>query len=436
MLANIFINFLAQGYLFLISFFTLPAILHYLGKEQFGFLALAAALLNYATTFDFGFGAALTQRVAYLHSQNRRQQLKTTIQTGFLTYTLLAAAIIISLDLFAQPILHLFNLSPQLFGQAQKIMPLIALNIGLYFPTIFAASIFQAENHFWRYNLRTFIVGTANTLGVFFLASRHFPLIAIFQLQTAALLLTLALDFWLLRSYLAYPHFSRRHFLQLGRFALFKFLSNTAGQISTQFPKFFLASLVNVASVSYFTVPFSLIQKLGVILSQIYIVFFPKIAHLNGRQQSAKIRRLFQRGQLLVAIITIPAIALGFWLGPLFLNWWLKDPQFVRQILPVFNILLVYFLVHAFTAIPVAILEGINQPQLPALLAWINAAITIGGGYFLIKRLAAPGAALTLLGYTLVTGPSVILLAWRSLKIPKPAPKPPLDLSSSQPLPQ
>ncbi len=415
MLTNIFINFFAQGYLFLISFFTLPAILRYLGKEQFGFLALAAALLNYTTTFDFGFGAALTQRVARLRSQNRQEQLKITIQTGFLTYTLLAAAIIIFLDLFAQPILHLFNLSPQLFGQAQKIMPLIALNIGLYFPTIFAASIFQAENHFWRYNLRTFIIGTANTLGIFFLASHHFPLITIFQLQTIALLITLAFDFWLLRSYLAYPHFSRRHFLQLGRFAIFKFLSNTAGQINNQFPKFFLASFVNVASVSYFSVPFSLVQKLEVLLSQVYIVIFPQISHLHGKRHYRSIGKLFLKGEFITALLMSLATFIGFIWGPWLLNWWLKDPPFVAQIIPVFNILLVTYLVRSLTAIPVAVLEGLGNTKTPALLAWLNTAIVLSVGPFLIKALQVQGAAILILVYTLVSAPPVIILAIRQI---------------------
>ena len=415
MLRNISINIVSQGYLFLLSFLTLPVILHAIGKEQFGFLALAAALLNYATAFDFGFGAALTQKVAQIHSQANEIELSKFIQTGLLLYFFFAAAATIALNIFGMPLLHLLRLSPTLQPIAQDILPIISLNIGLYFLTIYTTAIFQGFEQFARYNIRTFIVGTANTVGTALLVQNHYPLAAVFRLQTIALLATLAINFWLLRSYISFPHFSKIHFFNLGKFAFFKFLSNSAGQINNQFPKFFLASFVSVASVSYFTIPFSLIQKLSVLLSQAYIVIFPKTANLQGKNQHQYIRQLFFKGQFVVAAFMAIAVTVGFLLGPSFLNWWLKDPAFVAHIIPIFNILLIAYFLHALTAIPVAIFEGLGNTKIPALLAWVNTAIVIGLGPFLIKNFQARGGAELILAYTLITAPAIITLALRLL---------------------
>ncbi len=416
MLRNISINLVSQGYLFLLSFLTIPLILHGLGKEQFGLLVLASALLNYATTFDFGFGAALTQKIAQIRVSSQRRDLASFIQTTFLFYCLLALLVAISLNLFRPFILGFFHLSPALQIIGQQIFPIVALNTGLYFLTIYTGAVFQGLERFFLYNIRTFIVGTANTAGIALLVSAHYPLVAVFQLQTIALLITIAISIWFVRSYLAYPRFSRRHLADLSSFAIFKFFSNSAGQINNQFPKFFLASFANIASVSYFTVPFSLVQKLGVILSQAYIVIFPKVSNLHGEKRYAHIGKLFLKGEVAIAIFMAVVTLLGFLLGPWFLNWWLKDPEFTGHIIPIFNILLIVYLIHALTAIPVAILEGLGNAKIPAILAWVNTAIVIFLGPFLIKNFQAQGAAWLILSYTLISAPAVIALALSQLR--------------------
>ncbi len=416
MLRNISINLLAQSYLFLLSFLTIPFILHGLGKELFGLFALTNAILGYATVFDFGFAAALTQRIAQVRQQHQGNEVKKIIQTGLLLYSTLAIFIALAINLSRPFLIHTFRLSPQAQPLAQAIIPLIALNTGLYFLTIFSSAVYQGLERFFLYNVRTFILGSANTLGVAILIWAKQPFPTIFQLQTASLLLIIAVEFWFLRSFFAYPHFSKTIFKKLARFASFKFLANCAGQINNQFPKFLLASLVSVSSVSYFTIPFSLTQKSATLLSQVYIVLFPKIAYLKGKKRYQHIQKIFFKSELIIAAVMLPFSFISWRLGPVFFRWWLKDAKFSQAITPTFNLLLLTFFLHALTAVPVALLEGLGNAKIPALLAWVNTAVVFALGPILIKQWGAFGAALTILAYTLISAPAVIFLAQKKLQ--------------------
>jgi hypothetical protein len=57
-------NLIGSGAPMIVAFFCIPILIRGLGKERFGVLMLAWALIGYANLFDFGLGRALTQLVA------------------------------------------------------------------------------------------------------------------------------------------------------------------------------------------------------------------------------------------------------------------------------------------------------------------------------------------------------------------------------------
>src|SRR6266436_5464752 len=57
-------NLLGSGAPMVVAVFSIPILIQGLGKERFGILTLAWALVGYASLFDLGLGRALTQQVA------------------------------------------------------------------------------------------------------------------------------------------------------------------------------------------------------------------------------------------------------------------------------------------------------------------------------------------------------------------------------------
>src|SRR5450432_296814 len=61
---NTFWNILGTGSPMLVAVVCIPILIRGLGKDRFGVLTLAWALIGYANLFEFGLGRALTQLVA------------------------------------------------------------------------------------------------------------------------------------------------------------------------------------------------------------------------------------------------------------------------------------------------------------------------------------------------------------------------------------
>ncbi|MGC1616486.1 MAG: hypothetical protein WA736_17540, partial [Candidatus Acidiferrum sp.] len=57
-------NLIGNGAPLIVAVFSIPILIHGLGKDRFGVLTLAWALIGYAGLFDMGLGRALTQLVA------------------------------------------------------------------------------------------------------------------------------------------------------------------------------------------------------------------------------------------------------------------------------------------------------------------------------------------------------------------------------------
>src|SRR5438270_423670 len=57
-------NLIGSGAPMIVAVFCIPILIRGLGKDRFGVLALAWALIGYVSLFDFGLGRALTQIVA------------------------------------------------------------------------------------------------------------------------------------------------------------------------------------------------------------------------------------------------------------------------------------------------------------------------------------------------------------------------------------
>src|SRR5581483_8396821 len=62
---NTFWNLLGNGTPMIVAVICIPILIRAVGKERFGLLTLAWALIGYASFFDLGLGRALTQIVAH-----------------------------------------------------------------------------------------------------------------------------------------------------------------------------------------------------------------------------------------------------------------------------------------------------------------------------------------------------------------------------------
>src|SRR5713226_265190 len=85
-------NLLGNGAPMIVAVVCIPILIRELGKERFGVLALAWALIGYASLFDLGLGRALTQLVAKKLGVGEEREVPTLVWTSLLLMLLLGVA--------------------------------------------------------------------------------------------------------------------------------------------------------------------------------------------------------------------------------------------------------------------------------------------------------------------------------------------------------
>src|SRR5579864_1683912 len=85
-------NLVGNGAPMILAVVCIPILLRGLGKDRFGILTLAWALIGYASLFDLGLGRALTQLVAKKLGAGEEKGIPTLAWTSLLLMSLLGLA--------------------------------------------------------------------------------------------------------------------------------------------------------------------------------------------------------------------------------------------------------------------------------------------------------------------------------------------------------
>ena len=85
-------NLVGSGAPLAVAVFCIPILIRGLGKERFGVLTLAWALIGYASLFDLGLGRALTQLVARKLGAGEEREIPSLAWTSLLLMLLLGFA--------------------------------------------------------------------------------------------------------------------------------------------------------------------------------------------------------------------------------------------------------------------------------------------------------------------------------------------------------
>src|SRR5437899_2470709 len=123
-------NLVGSGAPMVVAVFCIPILIRGLGKERFGVLTLAWALIGYASLFDLGLGRALTQLVARKLGAGEEREIPSLAWTSLLLMLLLgfvgsAAVFLISPWLAGRGL----NIPAVLHGETLQSFRLLGLSI-------------------------------------------------------------------------------------------------------------------------------------------------------------------------------------------------------------------------------------------------------------------------------------------------------------------
>jgi len=394
---NTVLNIVGQVVPLLIGVATTPYVIRHLGPDRFGLLSLAWIVVGYFALFDLGIGPATTKFVAELLGKGEIEKLPALVWTALTTQSgmgLVAGLLLAA----ASPALvnHLLKVPPGLRPDAHWVFMILAV----CFPINFAGgSLRGVLAAFQRFDLLNAIGIPTSALWYLIPAGAlalGLDLPAIVLLLVVSRAMALGAHFFFcqrlcpaLRGGCTFKRSLVRSLLGYGGWIT---LSATMAPILAYFERFLIGALLSVAAVGFYTPPYMIASRLGILPGSLTATLFPAFSASAGRGDGEWIRNALVRSlKYLLLIVGPTALVLIFFARPLLTLW--VGAKFAVEGAPVLQILAVGVLANSLTYILASLVQGIGRPDLTAKFQLVQLPLHVALAWFLVRRFGLPGAA-------------------------------------------
>jgi len=381
----------------LVGFLTIPVVIHRLGTERFGILSIIWVVVGYFGFFDLGLGRATTKFVAEALGKADYDKIPGFFWTTISFQGILGIVGAVVLALITPLLVYrVFNIPSFLLGESKLSFYVMALS----FPVVMVSGSFrgvlEAGQRFDLVNYVKIPSGVVNYIAPLLGAMAGFGLPGIMVLLTVSRLITFVI--WAVIALKVFPILKRglairretiKPILSFGGWLT---VSSFVSPLLIYLDRFFIGSLLSMAALGFYSAPYEIILRLGILPQSLLITLFPAFSALQGSRESEKTKILFSRSiKYLFLSIGTTIVVLVFFARP-FLKLWLGE-SFAAQSALVFQILAVGFFANALANIPFSFLQGIGRADVTAKFHLAEVVFYIPLVWLMIRQWGINGAA-------------------------------------------
>jgi O-antigen/teichoic acid export membrane protein len=343
-----------------------PALVSRLGGERFGFLALAWALVGYFSLFDLGLGRALSRLIAERRGTPREAELPRLSRTALsLTTALGAAAGVILFAAAATVSTRLLELPAALQEEGKTALQVLAVALPMVTLTAALRGILEAAQRFGWVNAIRIPLGVL-TFGAPLAATLWDPSLVSLAVALALVRLAALIAHWLacVRLYpdlvsLGAVHLrAAREMLGYGAWLT---VSNVVGPLMVYVDRFFIAAMLAISSVAYYSAPYEVVTRLWLVPAALTSVLFPALAAASPERLAA----LYRTGVKAVWIAVFPIALVAILFAPEWLEAWLGG-EFAARGVRVAHLLAFGAAVNSLAYLPFTVLQARGRADLTA----------------------------------------------------------------------
>ena len=359
-------------------------------------LSLCWTLLTYFSFFDLGLGKATTRFVAESLGKNQKDNISLLFWLSFFLNIIIGIAVGIILYLLS-PILtnEVFKISPKYIPEARSSFSILAL----FLPVIItSASLRGVLEAYFRFDIVNIIKTITNSL-IFLI-----PLISYF-LHVSLPLIILLISFSRLLAFFLFAYHALRIIspykpsFSMGKiirsvisFSIWITLSNVFGPILVYSDRFFIAHLLSMQYVAFFTAPFEIVTRLWILPSSLVNTLFPTFSYFST-QDREKITLYYNNSikflAIIMAVLIIPLIILSdkiliLWLGA----------DFHQKSNLLFQLFSIGIYINSIAWVPFTFLQSSGRADLPAKIHLFEFTFYFFLLASLIKHYGLTGAAI------------------------------------------
>jgi O-antigen/teichoic acid export membrane protein len=294
------------------AFIAMPILIHALGVERFGILALVWTVFGYFNLLDFGVSSALTKLSSDRLATGREDEIPSLLGTALATTAAFGLTGTVVLAAFAHPVVnHLFKVSPSLQGETLRAMYVLALGVPICVTNSVLTGALAAHQRFDLINLvrsPNAILTSLGPLCVLPFSHNIVPIVAmLFLVHAITWLVYFAMYVHAVPALVRRMRFRAAMVPGLVGFGFWVASSNLIGMMMSSFDRFALAAMVSMSAVSYYIVPARILHKLSLIPWLISRVLYPAFAHSLASDRP-RTRMLFDRGAKATVLILFPIV--------------------------------------------------------------------------------------------------------------------------------
>ncbi len=420
---NVIWNLLGTGSPLLVAFVSIPILIHRLGADRFGVIALAWTLIGYAGLFDLGLGRALTKLVSEKLGSGREEEIPELFWTSQAMMTVLGfvGAAVFALGSY-QLAYGILKIPTAIQSDALYSFYALAVSVPIVISTAGLRGFLEAQQAFGLINLIRVPMGIftfAGPLLVLPFSAHIFPITVVLVAGRVA--------GWMAHLYLCFrvmPALARelavrpQHIRPLFILGGWMTVSNVAGPMMLYIDRFVIGALVSTAAVTYYATPYEVVTKLLILSSAVSAVMFPAFS-LSSNQDRHRLGALYRATTLYILAILLPLVGVLIMIARPGLSLWLGS-DFAMHSYRIAQLLLVGTLALATGALPFALLQGLGRPDIPAKLNLVEFPFYAAALYWLIQTYGVTGAAVAWMLRASVDAVLLIFLAHRIQGNPAP----------------
>jgi O-antigen/teichoic acid export membrane protein len=397
LIKNVIWNFIGQLWMALIGFFATPFIVRTLSVNFYGIYTLIGIIIGYFSFLQFGLGSAAVKYIAQYYVNRQEEEITKTFWACLIIYSLIgmlgAGLIYFSSRFIVERIL---KISHELKSTAFFVIRLGSLGFLISMILGVVSSVIQAVGRFDILNLRGIVLGSLQIGLTVFLLSIGLSLKEVIISNVLVDLVGIYVLWILVRKilpFLSRPIWDKDYVVRLFKFGGFVTISGIVGPILLNIEKFFLTSLRPISSLTYYSVPFGLMDRLTIIRSSFSSVLFPAFSSLQEVSDKQINKELHERSALYILFLYSFFVLFFIIFGRQFLAAWIGN-NFAFNSSRILAILSIAGLINALAVPSMNVLQGFNRPQIPALFHVIETLLYIPCAYLFIWRFGGTGAAL------------------------------------------
>lgn len=419
--ANVAWNIFGLGAPLLFAVAAIPILLHALGEEKFGFFMLAWGVVGFSSLLDLGIGRATTHELSKRHGSQTtgtvKQVFTTAERMAWTTGLIGTAAILLLVQL---GVYHALNFSPYLENDIVRSGWIVALTMPLHVVSAMYRGVNEAYGQYRGISIVRVALGVANFL---------FPaIVALFTTNLTMIVATLFVSrlmalaaFRILAARQIRPDcaeeegaggFQRETARSLLSFGLWNSVSSVLNPLMLQSDRFIIGSVLTVAAVSAYAVPYEVATKLLIIPGAVTTVLFPSVTAGLARDQDEALAtywRWFFLTTGLMALVSGAFFVAAPWVLALWLGSALPDGA-----VTVAQIIAIGLIPYTVGTLMVSLVHAYRRPDVTAKSHLVQAPLYLAFSYWAIRTYGVAGAAVA---WTIrVSVDAAVLLIWQFLR--------------------